>query len=56
MSEATAIAADDPPSLTKGFGAFNFSAVVVGADLKAGTPDGKRLDKPGLVPGANFNY
>jgi uncharacterized protein (TIGR02001 family) len=43
-------------TLSKDFSGFVLSAAIVGADLKAFAPNGKRLDKSGLVLGVKYNF
>jgi uncharacterized protein (TIGR02001 family) len=43
-------------TVSKDFSGFVLSAAVVGADLKAFAPNGKRLDKSGLVLGVKYNF
>jgi uncharacterized protein (TIGR02001 family) len=43
-------------TVAKDFSGFLVSAAVVGADLKAYAPNGKRLDKTGLVVGVKYNF
>ena len=48
--------ADYSITVSKDFSGIVLSAGAVGADLKTYAPNGKRLDKTGLVVGAKYNF